>query len=64
MFIRKLPSPSISTTSSIGMGDLGPDRGGQAEAHRPQAAAGKPGPRLAELVELGRPHLVLAHARR
>ena len=44
------------------MGGLGADGRGQAEAHRAQPAAGNPPPRLAELVVLGRPHLMLAHA--
>ena len=44
------------------MGRLGAHGRRQAEAHRAQPAAGKPAPRLAELVVLGRPHLVLAHA--
>ena len=46
----------------VGMGRLGAHGGRQAEAHRAQPAAGEPAPRLAELVILGRPHLMLAHA--
>src|SRR5262249_52224150 len=36
--------------------------GGQAVTHRAETAGGKPRPRIPELVVLGRPHLVLAHA--
>ena len=44
----------------LGAGDLGADRGGQAEAHRPEAARVDPAARLVEAVVLGGPHLVLA----
>src|SRR5665811_855834 len=44
----------------VGAGDLGADRGGQAEAHRAQAAGVDPVARLLEAVVLRRPHLVLA----
>ena len=43
------------------VGDLGPHRRRQAEAHRSQTARREPRPRPAELVELCGPHLVLAH---
>ena len=46
----------------VGEGGLGPHRGGQAEAHRAEAAGGDPGPRPLELGPLGGPHLVLADA--
>ncbi len=62
MFIRKLPSPSISTTSLIGMGRLRAHRRRQPEAHRSQARTGKPRARVHEFVELGGPHLMLADA--
>ena len=64
MFIWKLPSPSMSITRRSGMRDLGAHGGGQAEAHRAQAAAGQPASRSVELEELGGPHLVLADAHR
>ena len=41
---------------------LGAHRGGQAEAHRAQAAGGDHLPRTAPAIKLGGPHLVLAHA--
>ena len=44
----------------VGAGDLGADRRGQAEAHRPQAAGVDPAARLVEAVVLRGPHLVLA----
>ena len=46
------------------MGDLGPHRRRQSESHRAQATRGEPRPGATELVELCRPHLVLAHAHR
>ena len=46
------------------MGDLGPHRRRQSESHRAQATRGEPRPGATELVELCRPHLVLAHADR
>ena len=45
-------------------GRLRAHRGGQAEAHRAQAARGDPGPRVLEPGPLRRPHLVLADAGR
>ncbi len=55
----------MSTTSASGMGRLRAHRRGQAEAHRAQAAElDSQRPRLVELVELGRPHLMLADADR
>src|SRR6187551_2315308 len=44
----------------VGTGDLGADRGRQAEAHRPQAPGVDPATGLLEAVVLRRPHLVLA----
>ena len=52
----------MSMTVLSGMGRLGAHRGGQAEAHRAEAAAGDPVPRRVEVEVLGRPHLVLADA--
>ena len=46
----------------VGTGHLRPHRRRQAEAHRAEAARGEPRSRPAEGVELGGPHLVLAHA--
>ena len=46
----------------IGVRDFGPHRGGQAEAHRAEAAAGHPLARLVEREVLRRPHLVLTDA--
>ena len=63
MFMRKLPSPSMSMTGLAGMGGLCPHGRGQAEAHRPQTAAGEPAARRVEMEILGRPHLMLADAR-
>ena len=41
-------------------GDLGADRGRQAEAHRAEPAGGDPAARAVEAQPVGRPHLVLA----
>jgi hypothetical protein len=50
----------MSMTSAFGMRGLHADRGRQAIAHRAEAAGRHPAVRLLEVVELGRPHLVLA----
>ncbi len=47
----------------VGAADLGPDGGGDGEAHRAQAAGVHPGVGLLELPVLAGPHLVLADAR-
>ena len=46
----------------VGEGGLHAHRGGQAEAHRAEAAGGDPAPGCFEPGPLGRPHLVLADA--
>ena len=60
--MRKLPSPSMSMTVLSGCAAWAPMRRRQAEAHRAEAAAGDPVPRLVEVEVLGRPHLMLADA--
>ena len=50
----------MSMTSDFGMRELHADRGRQAVAHGAEPAGGHPAVRLLELVELRRPHLVLA----
>ena len=50
----------MSMTSEFGMRELHADRGRQAVAHGAEPARGHPAVRLLELVELRRPHLVLA----
>ena len=50
----------MSMTSEFGMRELHADRGRQAVAHGAEAARGHPAVRLLEVVELRRPHLVLA----
>lgn len=46
----------------VRMSGLGAHGGGQSESHRAESAAAHPGSRVAEFVELGSPHLVLADA--
>src|SRR5439155_6355157 len=46
-----------------GVGRLGADGGGQAEAHGAESAAGEPGSRAVEVPVLSGPHLMLAVAR-
>jgi hypothetical protein len=61
MFIRNEPSPSMSMTCLSGRRPW--RRGGRVtEAHRAQAGAGEELARVLVPVELGGPHLVLAHA--
>jgi hypothetical protein len=62
MFIRKEPSPSMSMTCLDGVRDLGADGGRETEAHRAGAERADEAARLAEVVVLRGPHLVLAHA--
>src|SRR6266851_4494249 len=52
-----------SSCRHIWIGELHAHRRGQAEAHRAEAAGIDPAARLVELVELRRPHLVLADVR-
>ncbi len=59
--IWKPPSPTIAQTFLPGLRELRADRGGQAEAHGPGAAAREPVPVAARAAELRGPHLVLAH---
>ncbi len=62
-FMRKEPSPSMSTTCLSGQAIFAPMRGRIAEAHGTEASGGEEGAGLGEVVVLSRPHLVLAHAR-
>ena len=58
-----LPSPAMSHDDLVGQRELGADGGRQAEAHGAQAARADELARLAAIVELRRPHLILAHFR-
>ena len=64
MFIRKLPSPSMSMTSLVRVGRLRAHRGGQAEAHRPRPPLVIQCRGVLNVEVLRRPHLVLADAGR
>ncbi len=56
-----LPSPATSTTIRSGKASLHADGRRESVAHRPEAARGDEGVGVVVLVELGCPHLVLAH---
>ena len=62
MFIRKLPSPSMSTTRRSGIGACTPIAAGRPKPIVPRPLLVSQRARLVELVELGGPHLVLADA--
>src|SRR2546428_12471574 len=63
MVISTEASPAISMTSELGCASCTPTRGRQSVAHGAEAAGGHPAVGLLELIELRRPHLVLAHFR-
>ena len=58
--IWKPPSPHDGEDQLVGAGELRADGGGQAEAHRAEAAGVEPQARFVEADELRGPHLVLA----